>query len=573
MEVQRNVEMQTRDGVVLRADVYRPAALGSYPCLLIRTPYGKEGCAEDPYYGFERLVAAGYVVVCQDVRGRHASGGHWASNVEEATHDVEDGCDAVEWAARLPMVSGRVGTFGASYEAFLQWKAASGQPPSLVAMAAASIPARYLDLEGPGTIRPGKRLHWWITKMAPEYRRRSGRDGTNQRSEGEAAWSGGEGLNWLYFLPWLDLPREVFEDATEAMKNWLRAPHRDPWGLDRLMGRVTVPNLDFIGWFDHCSGDVGTFKALVRDGGSDTARRRSRIVIGPWCHSGYVRTNFGRVDFGEAGLLDGVSLLIRWFDYWLKGIGNGLENDPRVLLFVMGDCVWRPEAAWPLRRARDLTFFLSSAGHANTPSGDGVLLRDPDPGPASDSYVYDPRNPVPDLFGPDRLPIPADQEPLAHRQDILVYQSAPLEARIEVTGNPLVDLTACSSVPDTDFFVRLIDVRPDGLARDVSMGLVRTRYRNGLDQPSLVEPGSVQTYRIPMSATSNAFLPGHRIRLDVTSSCFPSYDRNHNTPADQNADAELRPASQQVLHGGGHNTRLVLPWIPDEADGGRGSIQ
>ena len=182
----------------------------------------------------------------------------------------------------------------------------------------------------------------------------------------------------------------------------------------------------------------------------------------------------------------------------------------------------------------------------------------------TDTYVYDPRDPVPDLYGPGRISIATEQAPLARRQDILVYQSAPLTERIEVTGNPSVELAACSTAPDTDFFARLIDVSPEGHAREVSMGLVRTRYRNGVDRPSLVPAGSRVAYRIRMSATSNAFLPGHRIRLDITSSCFPSYDRNHNTGADQYADPELVPATQTVLHGGDQGTRLVLPCIPND---------
>jgi putative CocE/NonD family hydrolase len=204
--------------------------------------------------------------------------------------------------------------------------------------------------------------------------------------------------------------------------------------------------------------------------------------------------------------------------------------------------------------------FTMSGGGANTAHGDG-RLDDAVPAPVEDHYVYDPRNPVPDLYAPGRISIPTDLRPLANRTDILVYQSAPLTERVEVTGYPIAELRACSSAPDTDFFARLVDVAPDGLARDVATGLVRARYRDGVDRPRLMEPGEPETYRIRMSATSNAFLPGHRIRLDITSSCFPSYDRNHNTAADQNADAELRPAEQTILHGGTAPTRLLLPVI------------
>lgn len=564
MQVERDVEMRTRDGVVLRADVYRPdRGGGRYPAILVRTPYGKSSLEADPYVAFERLVGAGYLVVAQDVRGRHASDGDWESFVRFETHDAEDGYDAVEWAARLPGVNGRVGTLGGSYDAFLQWRLAPLRPPSLEAMAAMTIPARYTDLEGPGTMRPARRLHWWVTLMSPETRRRSGRAGTATPEEGLAAWNVDDGERWLHFLPWLDLPREVFEDETEPMKFWLRNPSLDPWRLDEGCREIAVPNLDVCGWYDHCAGEMRLATTLMREGATETARRGTRLVIGPWSHSGWFERSFGPIDFGPAAPIDGGGLFVRWFDHWLKGIDTGIEAEPPVRIFVMGDNRWRGEAAWPPADAGDLVLYLTSRGGANTPSGDGRLDRSVPAAAGADHYVYDPADPVPDGFGPRRVQIPTDQRPLSHRRDILVYQTEPLAERVEVTGNPVVHLRATSTAPDTDFFARLVDVAPDGLAREVSLGVVRARYRDGLDRPSLITPGEPVDYTIRLRATSNAFLPGHRIRLDITSSCFPSYDRNHNTAADQNADATLVAAHQTIHHGGGAATRLVLPWLPN----------
>ncbi|MHC4406955.1 MAG: CocE/NonD family hydrolase, partial [Planctomycetota bacterium] len=264
---------------------------------------------------------------------------------------------------------------------------------------------------------------------------------------------------------------------------------------------------------------------------------------------------------------DVAGLEIRWFDYWLKGKPNGVDEDPPVRIFIMGDNRWRDEPRWPLRRTVEKTLFLTSGGHANTPSGDGRLVEAAPGQRGADEYVYDPQNPVPSLHGPALFTIPTDQRPLADRKDILVYQTEALEERIEVTGNPVVELYSATSAPDTDWFVRLIDVAPDGMARDVSLGMVRGRYREGLDKPRLLEPGEVVAYTIRMNPTSNAFLPGHRIRLDVTSSDFPNYDRNHNTAADQNADATLATAAQTVHHGGLHPTRILLPTVPDPNPG------
>jgi putative CocE/NonD family hydrolase len=228
----------------------------------------------------------------------------------------------------------------------------------------------------------------------------------------------------------------------------------------------------------------------------------------------------------------------------------------------MGDNRWRDEADWPLERAVEKVLYLTSDGKANTPNGDGRLIQEKPSGDGADWYSYDPENPVPSLHGPRLFQIPTDQRPLAGRKDILVYQTAPLTERIEVTGYPTVELHASSSAPDTDFFARLVDVAPDGMGRDVSLGMVRARYRNGVDKPSLIGPGEVVRYVIRMNPTSNAFKLGHRIRLDITSSDFPNYDRNHNTAADQNADAQLKKAKQTIHHGQRHTTRVVLPWIP-----------
>ena len=254
---------------------------------------------------------------------------------------------------------------------------------------------------------------------------------------------------------------------------------------------------------------------------------------------------------------------MRWFDYWLKGRTNGVDHDAPVKIFVMGDNRWRDEGSWPLKRTRSKALFLTGGGKANTPAGDGKLIWQRPAADASDDYSYDPRDPVPTLFAPGNFTCATDQRPLASRADILVYQTEPLPERTEATGLPQVEIYAASSAPDTDWVVRLIDVAPDGLARDVCLGVVRARYRDGVGKPRLIQPGKVVKYTIHLSPTSNAFLPGHRIRLDVTSSDFPNYDRNHNTAADQNADAELAVARQTIHHGKAYPSQLILPWVPN----------
>lgn len=553
--VETDVDVPMRDGVILRADVFRPEGQGPWPVLVSRTPYGKSGIKVDPY------VKAGYIVVRQDARGRYASGGKWESFYRSGTHDAADGYDTVEWAAKLPGSTGKVGTYGVSYNAFLQWRLAALRPPALVTMCARSIPARLTQLEGPGTIRPGRRLNWFVTGMTPDMRKRSGAEGPKTAAEAAALWKNGEKERLLHFLPWQNLPKSVFEEETDAVQAWLREPHRDPWQFVESCPEIAVPNLDICGWFDHCNDGIEIHQAMRKHGRTEVARNGQRLVIGPWSHTGAGSSKVGTVDFGGAAALDTAQLEIKWFDYWLKGKANGMDATAPVKIFIMGANRWREESEWPPARARSREFFLGSGGNANTPAGDGKLFAKPGAEGGSDQFQYDPRDPVPTLWTEKMFTVPADQAPVAGRRDILVYQTDPLAAAVEVTGYPEVVLHAASSAPDTDFFARLIDVAADGSTRDIASGMVRARYRYGLDRPKLLTPGETLEYRIRLRPTANQFQAGHRIRLDITSSDFPNYDRNHNTAADQNADARLETATQTVHHGAARPSRIILPVI------------
>ena len=551
--IEHNVAVPMRDGTILRADVFRPTEGGPYPVLVLRTPYGKSNGS--------RYAKAGYIVVTQDARGRYASDGVYESFVRLKTHDAADGYDTVEWAAKLSGSTGKVGTYGASYNAFLQWRLAALRPPSLAVMSAQSIPARMTDLEGPGTIRPGRRLNWWYRTMSPDMRKRANTEKPHSRAEAVKLWMAGKEDELLSFLPWNELPDSLFGTEAGAVKQWLRNPHVDPWRLLDDCPETEVANFDVVGWFDHCNGSIDLHRRMVVEGKTKIARERQRLIIGPWSHTGRGGRKVGDVDFGKTAPFNVFREEIRWFDHWLKGADNGIEKEPPVRIFVMGANVWRAEQEWPLNRAVKTELYLSSGGNANTPAGDGRLLRQASGAGAFDRYHYDPRDPVPTLWTKAQFTVPADQAPLAKRRDILVYQTEPLEEGIEVTGYPEVTLHASSSTPDTDFFARLIDVAPDGVARDVASGMVRARFRHSLAKAELLKPGAPYEFVIKLRPTSNFFKPGHRIRLDVTSSDFPNYDRNHNTAADQNADGELAVAEQTVLHSPEFQSRLTLPVI------------
>jgi putative CocE/NonD family hydrolase len=558
VKIERNVPVPMRDGTILRADVHRPDRGGPYPVLVQRTPYGKDKT-------FDQFVRAGYIVVCQDARGRYESEGKWESASRFETHDAEDGYDTVEWAAKLPRSTSKVGTFGMSYDAFLQWRLAPLHPPSLMCMSAYMGGAASLtDAVGPAGIRPG--LAQWRAMMAADRRRRENMPGVHTVWEAKKLWEK-DSEKWIYWLPWLELPGDFFGYETDAEKHWFKNPHIDPWKLDEGIKEITVPNLDITGWYDYGNDDMRLFRTMIKEARTEVARKGSRIIIGPWSHSPRLQRRYGDIDFGPDASMDRIAMQIRWFDYWLKGKQNGAEKDAPVRIFVMGDNQWRDEQHWPLRRTKKRILFITSDGHANTPRGDGKLVIERPESSNTDKYVYDPKDPVPTPKGTQK----ADQRSLANRQDILVYLTEPLAERLEVTGNPVVELYAASSAPDTDWFVRLIDVAPDGLARAACSGMVRARYRKGLDRPKLIKPGEVVKYTIRMGPTSNAFLPGHRIRLDITSSDFPFYERNHNTAANQYADATLVTAKQTIYHGSEQATRIILPWVPNPTEAERPS--
>jgi putative CocE/NonD family hydrolase len=550
--IDTNVEIPMRDGVILRADVFRPDGEGPFPVLVHRTPYGKGK-------GHAKLAGQGFIIVSCDLRGRYGSGGSFESFNRAETHDAADGFDLIAWAAKMPGSSGRVGTLGVSYDAFVQWRAVGAQPPALGAFAAFSIPAKYTDLEMPGTVRPGRRWEWWFTQGA-DIRKKDGLPPPHSAVDAKKLWDEGAGKKILDTVPWLALPDEMFGHEAAAMKDWLRKPSVDAWKLDDEAARAQVPNLNICGWYDHCNGSIDLHTAIATRGATEAARKYSKLIVGPWSHVGLGQRVQGNVDFGPDAEVHLGNLMARWFTHWLKDDATAdFAELPPVRLFVMGINRWRNFEQWP-PAAKPQSWYLSGGGNANTPSGDGRLVADAPTTATSDSYAYDPRDPVPTQWTPGKsFTVAADQRPLAARQDILVYQTEPLDTAVETIGYPEVTLFAESDRPDADFFARLIDVAPDGAAIEVTHGMVRARHRESLERVTLLTPGETVEFQIKLRPTAHRFLPGHRVRLDVTSSDFPSYDRNHSTAADPNADAELASAKQTVRHGGKFASRLTLP--------------
>ncbi len=549
---EKEVPVSMRDGVILRANVFRPDAARTFPGLLVRTPYGKATG------GLERFVRAGYVVAAQDARGRDASDGEYVPFTVEDTGDAEDGYDTVEWLAKQAYCNGDVGTMGASYNAWMQWMLAKLRPPHLLAMCAYSIPLELTEVDWCGAFRPGRRVRWWMASIAPDLRRRQGLPGPHTKAEAAKIWDEIEHGRWLGFMPWLDLPRYLPKGLAEYAEDWLRHPNRRAWKFVEAHKEIEVPNLDFSGWYDHCNGTMGHLDGMQKNARTEVARTQTKLVLGPWNHSGLGKRKIGEIDFGPQAELDLPDLIIRWFDHWLKGLDNGVDREPPVRYFVMGSAKWKRATTWPPDGMREAFYYLASEGCAAQVEGDGLLTTEPPEEAPCDVYTYDPNDPVPTLWTRALFTVPSDRRQLEYRQDMLYYRTSPLEEDVEVVGYPEVVLYASSSAPDTDFFARLVNEDPDGPALEVCYGMVRARHRHSLDREEFLTPGEVTEFRIKLGATACRFLKGHRIRLEITSSDFPNHDRNHNTGRNDLADTKCVTAQQKIFHSVEHPSRLVL---------------
>ncbi len=570
--VEKNLRMRARDGVTLFADVYRPAVPGRFPVLVIRTPYDKSmdnALTEKAYF-----PPRGYVVVVQDTRGRFASEGEFYPFL----HEASDGYDTIEWAAGLPWSNGRVGTVGQSYMAVVQYQLAATRPPHLLAMCPVSGSTSYFEnsIWRRGVFELAYRLKYFIM-MARETLLRRGlsdqlwpaiadylTDPHNLRSPLKL-----EAIRHLPLHDWGERLRESVPYCAEMLANARYGPYWEQADLGRRFAAVSVPMLHVGSWYDMFQYDtVKMFRGLRTSAMTDQAQRGQRLLMGPWAHllpySVPTSRGSGEIDFGPAARIDLHAIQVRWFDSHLQGLDNGLEQEPPVRIFVMGENTWRDENEWPLARTRFTPIYLSSGGKANSRQDDGRLeLTLPGMQPP-DHYVYDPADPVPTCGGTfiglgNGV---CNQTAVEERDDVLVYTGALLERDCEVTGPVVLKLFAASSAPDTDFTAKLVDIRPDGYAHNIAEGVVRARFRESLEFPTLIQPGQVYEYTIDLWSTSHVFKAGHRLRLEVSSSNFPRYDRNQNTGHELGADAETRPAQQTVFHDNRSPSHLILPVIP-----------
>jgi putative CocE/NonD family hydrolase len=549
IRIDRDIRVPMRDGITLSADIYRPRQEGRYPAIVIRTPYGKTTKAiyENGTYFAER----GYAVIYFDVRGRGDSDGEFVPYRSEA----QDGYDCIEWAAAQPWCTGDVGTMGGSYLARVQWLAAVTQPPHLKAMICSVTPSDPF-VEWPTGVPTPHHLCWLYMTS-----------GRVMQNVDVVDW---ESIYW-------HLPLETMDELTgRPSRHWREEfahPCLDDWwkhiSYQTQFHKVDVPVLHISGWYD--DEQVGTplnFIGMTRGAASEKARSSQKLLMGPWPHQINASTRLGEIDFGPDSLIDLKGYQLRWFDYWLKAKQNGIMDEPAVRLFVMGENRWREEREWPLARTEWTKYHIHSRGKANSRFGDGWLSPDAPAADgreaATDRYLYDPANPVPFITDPTSVQIggPDDYAAIERRDDVLVYSTEPLAEDVEVTGPVKMELYAASSAADTDFMVKLLDVWPNGFAQRLTDGMVRARFRDGMDKPSLIEPGKIYKYEIDCWNTSHVFLKGHRIRIEIASSAFPKYDRNPNTGAPLGKTDEMIVAEQTIYHDADHPSAIVLPIIP-----------
>jgi uncharacterized protein len=566
--IQRDVSMKTRDGVALRADIYRPNSPDKFPVILMRTPYDKSvGWAVAPA---PRIAARGYVLIIQDVRGRYRSEGEWYP----FRHEQADGYDSVEWAASLPYSNGKVGMIGASYVGATQMLAAISTPPHLAGIAPEVTASNYHD---GWTYQSGAFEQWfdqnWTTQLARNTLDRLIDDNTDARVGAPTLPLG----NYPVFN-FGQLPADAQLTAAIApyYGDWLAHPDYDDywkqWSIEENFSRIAVPMLQVGGWYDIFSiGTLRNYVGVKARGATEAARNQQHLLMQIGGHAGFGR-RIGDVDFGPHALENPYTeVILDWYDYLFKGVHNHFSTDKPVKVFVMGANEYRQEDDWPPPQVHYVNYFLHSGGKANSLRGDGFLSTAMPKSEASDSFVYDPANPVPTIGGPlccaQQLiePGPRDQRSVENRDDVLIYSMGPLGEDLEVTGPITMTLFVKSSAVDTDFTGKLVDVAPDGFAEDVAEGILRMRYRNSQERAMLMNPG--ETYRISVDlwSTSNLFLRGHTLRLEVASSNFPRFDRNLNTGEEIKSARRFASAKNTILHDAQHPSVLVLPIMPSRA--------
>jgi putative CocE/NonD family hydrolase len=551
-----DVKVTMRDGIRLSTNIYRPDASGRFPVLLMRTPYDNGGIKNT---GAHFYAQRGYVVVVQDTRGRFESEGIFDAFQSEAL----DGYDTQQWIGDQFWSNRKIGTFGSSYVGFTQWITAPLQCPYLITMVTSKTFTDLHDVIYLNGCFLSDVFTPWSINMTKPYNLDI------------------ESITRLTDSALRSLPL-ISQDSSVGwripfLKDWLLHPGHDKYWDRTFVGnnfskiKTSVYNIG--GWYDiFLNATLNNYTSMTTSSIDPKIRKKQKLIIGPWVHKTSGR-KVGVLDFGEDASESNIvtELQLRWFDNQLKGINNGIMEEPPVRIFVMGENKWRFENEWPLARTKYQNYYFHSKGNANTLSGDGLLSTELPKFEKSDRFIYDPDNPLPTVASVDsynQLSIetresmgPYDQTSTETREDVLEYTTPPLKNSVEVTGNVQVILFASSSAVNTDFTAKLVDVYPDGSAIRLCEGIIRASHRDLNNTPSNIEPGKVYKFTIDLWATSNLFKEGHKIRVEVSSSNFPRFDRNLNTGNSYATNINSIKAEQTIYHSKDFPSCIVLPVI------------
>ncbi len=551
-----DVPVQMRDGVSLSADIYRPVGKGKCPVLLVRTPYDKSSEG-----GTCRAAAEhGYVCISQDTRGRYASQGEWYPFKNESN----DGYDTVEWAAALPYSNGKVGMFGESYVGATQWLAAISRPPHLVAIQPSVTASDYHD----GWVYQGGALELWFDQAWTSILAVD----TLQR----AAMNSIRALDWAQRLPESDFPVLQLDSPAKLAPyyfDWLAHPDYDAywkqWSIEEHYSEMPLAAHHVGGWYDvFLRGTLRNYVGMRTQAPTQWARDHQELTIGPWIHDGPMNGKAGMLDFGSVAAFDKNETILTWYEHVFN---NKNPQRKRVRIFVMGINQWREEDDWPIPRTSYTRYYLSSAGHANSAAGDGTLGPSIPDHAYSDTETYDPSSPVPTRGGSlcclhDQVtqePSGAfDQREIEKRNDVLIYTTGAFDKDFEVTGPFTAEIYISSSARDTDLTAKLVDIWPNGFAQNLADNVQRLRYRNSTQKAELLQPGKIYKVIFEIGATSNVFRAGHRLRLELSSSNFPRFDRNLNAGENPEHGRKFTSAENRIYHDPEHPSAIVLPVIP-----------
>lgn len=543
--VEKNVKVAMSDGIKLSAQLYHPPGDGPWPVIVNRLPYGHKSVEVI----VKNFAGAGYAVFVQDTRGRYGSEGG-SEKFYPFMCERNDGRETLAWIEKQPWCNGKIGTWGGSYHGFTQWSLAASNP-NLDAMAPliTSTDLYRWHYMG-GAFRYEMMLSWGKKNL---YRESNDLAGVSKKT--------------FFHLP-------LIEADDKAESNWpwfddvMSHPVRDefwePLRFTDNINEVNAPALLVSGWYDIFNTDqIRDFEIWQKRG---AGAPKANLVVGPWNHMFY-NTNLKNVEWGWKDAYEKVvGPCMKWYDRWLRDIHNGVDEEPPVRIFVMGENRWRNFNTWPPEGVVETNLFMHSAGAANSSKGDGKLsFEKPDGDQPPDAYDYDPADPAPTKGGPGLIPWragPADQSKNERRDDVLVFSTDALDEPITVIGPVGVVLYASTSEVDTDFTAKLVDVYPDGKAIIVCEGILRGRYREG-GAAKLLTPGKIYEWKIDLGYTALRFNPGHRVRLEISSSNFPRFDRNLNTGENLSTSTRIKIAHQKVHHSRTYASRLTLGVLSD----------